>query len=226
MTGMSNQVTRTATLIIGLCSSLTAHAPLKADEEVIFVDRFDTKLADGWSWMNETPNGWRVANRALEIRVLRGPIARASNLLMRDAPHPSERMLVAEVTVSNQPTEQYEQCGIVWWYDERHFVKLVKEVVDGQSWIVMGRTHPTSGQLAGKIAFDKDDAARLRLEVTDKTIVGKVKKKGLDEWTDVGRCQLPGDGPARISLQTYHGPTDEEHWARFNDFSLARHSSP
>jgi hypothetical protein len=35
---------------------------------------------------------------------------------------------------------------------------------------------------------------------------------------------LPGEGRAKISLQTYHGPTDKERWARFDDFFLTRRS--
>jgi regulation of enolase protein 1 (concanavalin A-like superfamily) len=191
-------------------------------EELLFGDTFEGKLGAGWSWVREDPRAWRIGDRALEIRPAHGTVEKATNLLVRKAPETSERTTAAEVTVSNDPTEQYEQCGIVWYYNDRHYVKLVKEVVDAKSWIVMGRTHPERGALAGKIPFVREDKAVLRLEVTGEKIAGRVRKLDEKKWTDVGTCQLPVDGQAMVSLQAYHGPLDAEHWARFESFRMLR----
>jgi regulation of enolase protein 1 (concanavalin A-like superfamily) len=191
-------------------------------EEVLFQDAFQGKLGAGWSWLREDRNAWRVADRALEIRPAHGTVDKATNLLVRQAPDTSKQTTLAEVTVSNDPTQQYEQCGIVWYYNDRHFVKLVKEVVDGKSWIVMGRSHPERGALAGKIPFVREDKAVLRLDVAGETITGRARKSAEGKWTVVGTCPLPVDGPAMVSLQAYHGPTDAEHWARFENFRMLR----
>ena len=40
-----------------------------AGEKVLFEDRFDGKLADGWTWLRQNPDAWRFRDGALEIRI-------------------------------------------------------------------------------------------------------------------------------------------------------------
>jgi len=192
----------------------------KQGQQSALQDGFEGKLGEGWSWLREEPQGWRFRDGRLEMRVGHGTIERATNVLLRDAPPTSQGPVVAEVTVSNDPTEQYEQCGMAWYYNDRQYVKLVKEVVDGPSWIVMGCALPEKGGLAGKLAFPKEDAAQLRFEVSGTRIEGKFRKAGQTEWTSVGTCQLPGGGKPKLALITFNGPEKTTHWARFDDFRL------
>ncbi|MFV2066855.1 MAG: hypothetical protein ACC645_07710, partial [Pirellulales bacterium] len=133
----------------------------------------------------------------------------------------------AEVTVRNGPTEQYEQCGIVWYYNDRIYVKLVKEIVDGESWIVMGCSLPGGGRLAGKVPFPKEQIVQLRLTVHAGQIIGSQRQAGSREWHEVGASPLPKNlaKEPMISLQTYHGPPSGDHWARFDDFRVTRRSA-
>ena len=52
----------------------------------LFEDPFDDKLKDGWSWVREDPQGWKVADGALQIRVqpgnMWGPANNARNVLV------------------------------------------------------------------------------------------------------------------------------------------------
>ena len=43
-----------------------------SDERIIFEDNFENKLAEGWSWLRENPDHWRIQNNGLEIRVVPG----------------------------------------------------------------------------------------------------------------------------------------------------------
>jgi hypothetical protein len=36
---------------------------------VVFEDKFDTKLGDGWAWLRENTKAWRIRDGGLEIRV-------------------------------------------------------------------------------------------------------------------------------------------------------------
>lgn len=190
-----------------------------AQEKSMWEDSFAGKLAEGWSWLREDPAAWRVVKDALEIRSQPGVIAQAKNVALRDAPDSSGKTLAVEVTVSNAPTEQWEQLGLMWYYSDARFVKLVKEKVDGQIWLVMGKAHPTAGQLVAKVPL-ADKKVRLRLVVEGQTITGYSQADGKNDWNQVGRCELPAEGAAKLTLQTHHGPSDAEHWARFERFRV------
>lgn len=213
---------------LGSCAwpaAVLAAEEARADGTTLFADAFDHALGKGWAWIREAPGGWKIRNGALEIRSGVGTMDRATNLLVRDVPVEANQTIVMQVTVQNAPTEQYEQCGIVWYYNDRTYVKLVKEMVDGKSWIVMGCSLPPGGRLAGKVPFPKENVAQLRLAVRAGQIIGSQRQAGEATWHKVGKCALPGHLPPepKISLQTFHGPETGDHWARFDNFSITRH---
>ena len=168
----------------------------------------------------QVPAGWRIREGGLEIRPAQGTIDRATNLLVRSLPTPAADSAVIEVRVSNDPTEQYEQCGMALYYDDRQYVKLVKEVVDGPSWIVMGCALPEKGGLAGKVSFRKEDAAELRFELKGRAIEGSFRVAGKNSWERVGSCELPPSGTPRLALIAFHGPASQDHWARFDEVRI------
>jgi len=205
-----------------------AGVSLGAGEQVIFKDDFKGKLAEGWSWVREDRQAWRVDEQGLSVRVqpgnLWGGANDAKNLLVRLAPEPSGGEVAAAVTVTNQPSGQYEQVGIAWYYDDSHMVKLIKEQVDNKIWAVMGREQADRTALVGKVALDTPKA-RLRLRVSGNRIRGQFLPDGATEWKDAGACDLPTPPPqakAKVCLHCYQGPPDAEHWARLTEFSIAR----
>lgn len=212
------------------------HAPLLAvlqwqetgGEEVVR-DDFRSGLTEGWSWVREHREFWRTSERGLEIRVepgnLWGPANDAKNVLVRSAPRPAEGRVIATVTVENQPTEQYEQANLVWYYNDAHMVKLGQELVDGQLSIVMGREE---GDRARTINIIPIDAARVqvRLVVDAEEIRGLFRTAGEGSWQEAGRCSLPVRGDPKISLQCYQGPADQERWVVFSDFSVRQQPTP
>src|SRR5881396_2921926 len=58
-----------------------------------FHDDFQGKLGEGWSWLREHREAWRVTGLGLEVRVepgnMWGPANDARNLLIRPAPRPA-----------------------------------------------------------------------------------------------------------------------------------------
>ena len=133
---------------------LASSAVMAEEPEVIFQDDFKGKLADGWTWVREDPKAWRVTDAGLEIRIqpgnMWGGANNAKNVLVRPVPDPATQPLEISVTVSNQPTEQYEQVDLVWYYDDSHQVKIGLEQVDKEFCLVMGREEKDRTQTIAK----------------------------------------------------------------------------
>jgi hypothetical protein len=56
--------------------------------------------------------------------------------------------------------------------------------------------------------------------VTGEQVTAQFRPDGKGPWKDLGTCDSPGKGPAKVSLQAYNGPADAEHWARFKGFRI------
>ena len=109
-----------------------------SNEQVIFEDNFDGKLGEGWSWLREHPDYWRLSDGGLELCVEPGVADTVRNALVRPAPDRNEGTFAIEVTVTNHthPTQQYEQAGITWYNDGKPVFKEVKELIDGDLYII------------------------------------------------------------------------------------------
>lgn len=193
---------------------------------VLFRDAFEGKLGDGWTWQRENPAGWRIAKGALEIRVepgnMWGPQNDARNVLVRklDPTHagPNQPLQIS-VTVSNKPTEQYEQVDLVWYYDDSNMVKIGQEMVDGKLSIVMGREEKDRTRTIAIIPITALQVD-LRLVATNQVVRGAFRPTGSKEWREAGSCELPVRGEAHVAIQCYQGPANAEHWARLSDFEV------
>jgi regulation of enolase protein 1 (concanavalin A-like superfamily) len=191
--------------------------------EVVFEDRFRGKLGEGWSWIRENPKSWRVGGEGLEVRVepgnMWGPPNNARNVLVRSLPDPLPPKIEISVTVSNKPTEQYEQVDLVWYYDDSHMVKIGQELVDGKLSVVMGREERDRTRTLAIIPLDSLSVS-VRYIVSGNDLVGQFRLPGEKEWREAGKCDLPAPAGVkpRISLQFYQGPGNVEHWARVTVF--------
>jgi regulation of enolase protein 1 (concanavalin A-like superfamily) len=199
-----------------------------AAEQVLFQDDFHGRLAGGWSWIREEPSAWRVRDDALELRILPGNLwgggNNSKNILVRLAPETTPGELEVAVTVRNNPTEQWEQVGLAWYYDDSHMVKLVRERVDGLIRVVMGREQADRTRTLGLITVETP-SVRLRLLVSGNQVRGEYLPEGSKEWLEAGRGDLPAPagGVAKVALHSYNGPANAEHWARLTEFRILRH---
>lgn len=210
----------TAAMLASLFSSVYG-------QQVLFQDNFRGKLEEGWSWVREHPEGWRVTERGLEVRIepgnMWGPQNDAKNVLVRSAPDPTQAEIEVSVNVENKPTNQYEQVDLVWYYDDSNMVKLGLELVDGKLSIVMGREEDDKTRTVAIISVGST-WVRLGFFVKGSQIRGKFRSMKEQDWRDVGECSLPvpAQGKARISLQFYQGAEKVEHWARVTEFRVLK----
>jgi hypothetical protein len=183
---------------------------LAAEPRVLLEDRFAGKLAEGWTWLRENPQAWRIADGALQIRVEPGVADSVKNALLRSAPDRSKGKFAAEVTITftTPPTRQFEQAGITWYHKGKPLLKLVHEQIDGKTYII-----------PGKIATSTK-TVQLRLIFTAEKYIAQFRPDGKGDFQTVAEGKLPAPGEDQISIQCYNGPPDAEHWIRFEDFRL------
>ena len=184
-----------------------------ADEpRVQFEDGFDKKLGDGWTWLRENPDAWRIQDGALEIRVEPGHAETVKNALRRSTPDRSKMKFAVEVTITftAEPTQQYEQAGITWYHEDKPVFKLVHERIDGELWIIPGR-QPAP-----------EKTVQLRLIVDGRKWTAQFRRDSKGEFQTAAEGELPTPGNDMISLQCYQGPPDSTHWIRFDDFHIVQ----
>ena len=190
-----------------------------------FRDTFRPRPDASWRWVREDRNAWRVGEHGLEVRIQPGnnwgPANDAKNVLVRPAPDPAKQAIEISASVTNNPTGQWEQVDLCWYYDDSNMVKLGQEMVDGQLSIVMGREEKDRTRTVRIVPIDAH-SVELRLVVSGNRIRGKFRPAGKD-WGDVGECDLPpapqGATP-QLSLQFYQGVADVEHWARVSEVTM------
>jgi len=183
-----------------------------AESQVVFADRFVGKLAEGWTWLREDSDTWRIGQNALEICVQPGDGRSVKNALLRPAPDRRQGTFAVDVTVTNLkvPIQQFEQAGITWYHQGRPVFKLVKELVDGNLMIIPGRKPMTN------------EAVQLRLIVTADSYTAQFRPDGRSEFQTAATGKLPPPGEDQVSIQCYHGPANEQHWIRFSDFRILK----
>jgi hypothetical protein len=191
-------------------SLLAAVAVQAAEPRVVFEDKFDGKLAEGWSWLRENPNTWRIKDRGLEIRVEPGVAPSVKNALVRPAPDRSKKSYAIEVTVTftQPPTNQFEQAGITWYQKGNAAFKLVHEQIDGKPYIIPGRV-PAPAK-----------TVELRLIAAADKLTAQFRADAQGEFKTVESKQLAPGGEEQVSIQCYNGPADAEHWMRFENFRI------
>lgn len=211
--------------LVGVLTASLASGGAKDEEPAVkFRDTFRPKLADGWTWLREDPDAWRIGEGGLEVLIqpgnMWGPANDAKNVLLRPAPDPGQSPVEVTAAVENKPTGQWEQVDLIWYYDDAHMVKLGQEMVDGQLSVVMGREQADQTQTIAIIPLESE-RVELRLEVSGAKIKGRFKTPD-GEWRDAGECEVSaveGKSP-QVSLQFYMGPPDAEHWARVSEVTI------
>lgn len=199
-------------LLMSLALLMLTGPAAAAEPGVLFEDTFDGKLGDGWTWLRENPDAWRIRDGGLEIRVEPGKAHDVKNALVRQSPDRAATKFAVEVTITftAEPTQQYEQGGITWYHQEKPVFKLVHEHIDGDEWIIPGRK-PAPGK-----------TVRLRLVVDGRGWTAQYREGDEGEFQTAASGQLPPPGDDQVSLQCYNGPPDAEHWIRFDDFRIVK----
>ena len=181
-----------------------------SNEAILFQDDLKNSLADDWAWLRQHSGYWRHTSEGLEIRVEPGKADDVKNALLRPAPDRARGAFAIEVDIFNhtRPTEQFEQAGITWYNSGKPIFKEVKELIDGDLYIIPGRK-PMPAQ-----------GVRLRLIVSADTWEAQYRPAGEDGFQTAATGELPPPGDDQVSIQCYNGPAEGEHWIRFANFCI------
>ena len=109
---------------------------------------------------------------------------------------------------SSLPAQPYEQAGITWYSDGKPVFKEVKELLDGELYIIPGR-QPMPAK-----------SVRLRLLVTADSWEAQYRPEDATEFQTAATGDLPSPGDDQVSILCYNGPADTEHWIRFENFRI------
>ena len=188
-------------------------------EDVLLEDPVTAAPAAPWRWCREHRDGWWILDGALQVKALPGTLWKdannARNVLLRPAPG---RPAAAEVTVTNDPEVDGEQAGLVWYGDDDHYVKLVKEHLHGEVWVVMAREVGGIPEVVGKVPV-RDATVTLRFEARAGRLAGRFRVGGGD-WQAVGETTLQLPGAPEVGLVAHGAASDDS--ARRAQFRLFR----
>jgi hypothetical protein len=181
-------------------------------EDILFQDSFAGSIDSDWTWLREDSVGWRSIGDALEIRVEPGVADTVKNALLRRAPDRREGSYAIDVTVTNLtvPIQQYEQAGITWYVDGKPVFKIVKELIDGELFIIPGKAPMDSVTV------------ELRVIVTADSFTAQFRPEGETEFQTAATGDLAAPGEDQVSIQCYNGPPEAEHWIQFRNFKISK----
>ena len=202
---------------------LTPFASAGDQEKTLFAEPFAEKLADGWTWLREDPKGWRLDKGTLIVRTAVGGIflkEKGGSLLLRTPPKVKDGKLAVEVLVDIQPTNGYENAGLIWYYDDDNYVIMVKEK-SGNDVVMQFYAEENCKVKAGGHKKHKDEKpVWVRMEVEGDKISGSYRMSPKDDWITVGQSGLPVRGEAKVGLTTAYAAKTPEHFTRFNNFRM------
>ncbi|QGQ99250.1 DUF1349 domain-containing protein [Paenibacillus psychroresistens] len=193
------------------------------NENVLFEDRFnEATLMDNWSWVREMGINWRIAGDELQILTRPGSLMEdsnnAENVLIRPLSNTAKGF---SASVSCEPAAPYEQAGLLWYYDDDNYIKLVKELVGEELAVVVVREENAKASLLGKIALSSvTDPIELRFFVVDEVITGQYRLSPDTDWTIVAQCPGYRLQELQAGLFTHGGVMDVDRWVRFSGFKL------
>lgn len=221
-----SRLTLPAAIPLFLCFASLSSA--EEDARLLFQDDFKTGPGEGWFWKRENKAAWRASeDKGLEILIepgnMWGPANDGKNVLVRPAPDAENGEIEITVTVENNPTAQYEQTDLTWYYDDSHMVKIGQEMVDGKLCIVMGREEKDRTRTINILPLTATKV-KLRLLSDGEQVRGQFLPDGAKTWVDAGQCDAPApeNGKPHVALMCYQGAPDVEHWSRITEFRVRR----
>ena len=191
---------------------------------VFFEENFVLELDQNWIWVHENPEAWKLEDGVLYLRVLPGTLWGDANNAFNFLLYPvsvSIDGLAIRVTVANQPRLMGEQAGLIWYHDDDNYIKLVKESLDGEEWIVLAREEGGKPELINKTTISSE-SAELQLVLAEGRVRGQFRVSPDDLWHPVGECDLLEAANPKVGLFTHGGSEEIERWAVFRNFSMRK----
>jgi regulation of enolase protein 1 (concanavalin A-like superfamily) len=111
-----------------------------------------------------------------------------------------------------------EQAGLIWYLDDDNYIKLVKESLEGDEWIVLAREQGVQPELISKTRIAVK-IAELQLKYLDSIFHGQFHTSPKDDWQVVSDCPLLEAAALKIGLFTHSGPQEIDRWIEMHAFA-------
>jgi hypothetical protein len=181
-----------------------------------------------WKWIRENPENHGADAGGLWIRLepggLMGGGRDARNILVRPMPAGTRSI---SVDVETRHSSQFEQAGLIVYRDDDNYLKLVREFVDGKTWVVLVLEVGARAAVLAKVP-PPEGTTRLGIDIGEKDVPGGGWGLRALAWGESGpvtgvgeEVVLPGGAAPRIGVFTQSGQAGVDRRARFRDFLIA-----
>lgn len=167
-----------------------------------------------WEWIRESPDEWSVDDGVLKVRTQPDRIwagEGSKNMLVAKQPTGARAVAEADVELVDA-INKWEQCGLLVYGDDDHFVKLVVEHIDGPHYAVMAQEIGKQRQVLSKVEIPSN-RAQLKMVVDGTTVHGFWRLEGEESWNDASVAAPIEFSHQRFGLFTQDGPRDETRYA-------------
>ena len=187
---------------------------------IIFEDSLRNHLESGWSWVREDPAAHRITGEALELQTrlgtLWGVTNTAKNILLRTPPERPGGFSV-EVTLRSDPAIDGEQAGLIIYWSDRDYIKLVKEF-KGKPQVIFVREQDDKPVVIAT-ADCPAGAVALSMVVSRGRVKARFRADHDPKWHLMGECD-PLQEPPSVGLFTHVWPGASDRWAKFSTFCI------
>jgi hypothetical protein len=212
---------------------IIATAQLGVAEEVLFEDTFDRGLSPKWSLVGLKKEDYRIQNGSLEMRVHPGRATKETPMLMVLLPFDTAETVTASVDLTplDRFTEPTEAAGLFLTDEDSAEFGAQKMNVNGHLVFSPGEvefigkkgTEGDPQQYSLKFWPANDEFGALRIIVRDNYGYFQVGPSQEGKYLNFFHSALRPKEPKRgFALRASGGPTDKEHWVRFDNFRVVR----
>ncbi len=191
----------------------------------MFEDNFSGKLGEGWQWLRERPEHWRIADGSLIIDTLPGSYWKQNsgqNTLLRKAPASLQEGFIIEVHLDNAPKGQWEHAGILCSFDGTTFVSFTKEFTGKQTIFVFAQQDGKPSSVGPETEY-QESGVWLRLTLRGTKATAQYRSSEKEPWQPIGECPIPTSSKELlVGFQSGYGQDKPVRQARFRSFRILK----
>jgi hypothetical protein len=202
-------------------------------EEVLFEDTFDNGLSPKWTVVGLGKEDYRVKDGGFEMRVQPGKATKETPMLMVLLPFETSETVTASVDLTplDRFTEPAEAAGLFLTDEDSREFGAEKMNVNGHlvfspsevEFIGKEGTEGDPQQYALKFWPANSESGPLRIIVRGNYAHFQVGPTKDDKYLNFFHSAIRPNEPKRgFALSASGGPTDKEHWVRFDNFRVVR----
>jgi hypothetical protein len=213
-------------LLLGF-GAWTVQSAEPPSEKVLFEENFTGAPGNGWFWLREIPDHWRIDKERKELLIR--PVWATNglkNTLLRAIPDGNKGPLAIDVHVQHVPQADYEISGLICYFDDDNFVHISRELMgnskEGEMHLFMGvlKAGQKMPRPISKHVIYKDPGIDLRMVISQKTATGWYRTSATEKWQLLDEVEMPSAAAAKIGFRTGNGEEDKPSWVQFSNFRI------